>query len=972
MAEPIGAGVTHDIVIEIGGEQYGFMLDRRNPYGLQDSNPAIPNIPNTPLSLADYNIWTIDAQDSWLHGFGFGFNRDDMGYDESSGVETRMSGYLQLLPRIFDWKVWANAGFTINDIEEWAGGLLGYHLVALARGNLEGLTYYYENPNPQWGDKPDPDEDSTNETVNALLALKDYLLIALNGTNERMVKWNGGTGWTGAGNPNNPPKNYGFLERGGGYLWGAEKGTNLLHHAGAEDGSDFEGGETDPNVIKVGVAAPPIIGLCWWRDNLRVAKPDKLYFVDRENLVARTEIPDFAESSTPAMWTGVEPHFESMCPGPGGLWFTIQNRIYRWSGSTLTDVTPPNWGLWPPYVRWHRFHNLQRFNEYMYAVGEVEDNADEYLLCYANGSWHLLYHLSFGQTDLWQVSKVAISRKYGRFVMAVKDTTAPPWWASAYQRRKKVTVSGAADTLTTAQINLSGAGALDIYQDSQPDAGDVRICFWDGQDWEELNRNVVTFTSSAIDIRFKVKHQIAQGYTDDRYYIYYKNSSATNPPKDLALVYITQDNFDTEQSWVAPSQWSVSQQFNFIRVSPYVFQGGSGKSVTFNSWPTYGCSMRQTHNACSGGLIRYTFYGRMEVFSGTKILEFRIWDERGNIGPMLRFWRTSAGVYQILATDQNTWKVIMTISATTWYKVEITADLDAKTYDVKIDDVLKADNYGFWAGSNVSDLRTFYVSMPAGGPDGSALIAKAHFDTYCVERPTYASCSVGTEQTVSAEGKIKNFRLRDTVEPYDDYDTGIYRYVYSVRYDFRSQVISKSFWEFIARVNNVNAGGRDVQIAYRIDDIGDWINISTLTTDGLQEFLFSMPPPKGKWIQFRIGLKTDSATESPYVDTFGVRVIARPKTTWAQRYNLLIGDGIRRRDGKFDDRSPSDSLQVLTGARDSEEPVTIYDFWRGKRYGYITSAAIGAVRFLDNMQTAPKKGGAVGSAQIVFVPLRAG
>jgi hypothetical protein len=87
---------------------------------------------------------------------------------------------------------------------------------------------------------------------------------------------------------------------------------------------------------------------------------------------------------------------------------------------------------------------------------------------------------------------------------------------------------------------------------------------------------------------------------------------------------------------------------------------------------------------------------------------------------------------------------------------------------------------------------------------------------------------------------------------------------------------------------------------------------------------------------------------------------------------VLIGDGVRRIDGKFDSRSPSESLQAIMDARDSEAPITLQDFWRGAWYGYVTSVAVGAIQFKDNLVTLPKKGGATGSAQIVFMPLREG
>ncbi|MBU2578352.1 DUF2341 domain-containing protein [Patescibacteria group bacterium] len=126
------------------------------------------------------------------------------------------------------------------------------------------------------------------------------------------------------------------------------------------------------------------------------------------------------------------------------------------------------------------------------------------------------------------------------------DGQSPSWWNANYDKRKKLTVwaTDAVSSGYTAKFTTSDAEAADIYNNSRSDGNDFRILYWTGSVWSELDRDLTKFTSSNIEVWFKLQAGISAGSSDGNYYAYYSYPSATSPPANKANIYKFFDNFD--------------------------------------------------------------------------------------------------------------------------------------------------------------------------------------------------------------------------------------------------------------------------------------------------------------------------------------------------------------------------------------------------------------------------------------------
>jgi hypothetical protein len=149
------------------------------------------------------------------------------------------------------------------------------------------------------------------------------------------------------------------------------------------------------------------------------------------------------------------------------------------------------------------------------------------------------------------------------------------WWNTAWTKRKKLTIS-ATDAISAnyvVQFRVTSTAAANIYNDSQTSGNDVRILYWTGFKWVELNRHLVTFSASEVDIRFAIQANIAATSNDDNYYLYYGNANPFTSPSELKSVSTTFTGFNeyigvpynasqsptsaiTFEGWVYRENWS--------------------------------------------------------------------------------------------------------------------------------------------------------------------------------------------------------------------------------------------------------------------------------------------------------------------------------------------------------------------------------------------------------------------------------
>jgi hypothetical protein len=122
------------------------------------------------------------------------------------------------------------------------------------------------------------------------------------------------------------------------------------------------------------------------------------------------------------------------------------------------------------------------------------------------------------------------------------------WWDSGYLFRRQLTVvNNTASTLTTGYTVWAAMPTSSKI--IQADGDDLRIVFWNGAAYVELDRHLRYLNSVATEAYFKTQADIAGNSADANYYIYYNNPSASNPPANPSNVYEYWQPFDDLTGW---------------------------------------------------------------------------------------------------------------------------------------------------------------------------------------------------------------------------------------------------------------------------------------------------------------------------------------------------------------------------------------------------------------------------------------
>jgi MSHA biogenesis protein MshQ len=148
------------------------------------------------------------------------------------------------------------------------------------------------------------------------------------------------------------------------------------------------------------------------------------------------------------------------------------------------------------------------------------------------------------------------------FATQVVHAAAPAgvWWDANYTYRRQIGVqAGTTAGLTT---GYAVSFAFDHLTEatasrSLPSGNDVRVVYWNGTSWVELDRIAdpdSAWNLSSSEIWFKTQSAVAVNGTDTNYYLYYGNSGAGAPPVDTTNIFSLFDDFsgatlDTTTRW---------------------------------------------------------------------------------------------------------------------------------------------------------------------------------------------------------------------------------------------------------------------------------------------------------------------------------------------------------------------------------------------------------------------------------------
>lgn len=145
---------------------------------------------------------------------------------------------------------------------------------------------------------------------------------------------------------------------------------------------------------------------------------------------------------------------------------------------------------------------------------------------------------------------------------------APPgaWWDASYQHRQQISIPAGASPLQTSysvsfvfnhasHVNASPTRSL-------ASGDDVRIVRWNSatMSWEELDRIIdpdTDWNTATTRLWFRTAAAIAQGTTDQNYYVYFNNPAAGPPPEDPDDVFLLYDTFSSGTA-VDGARWNTT------------------------------------------------------------------------------------------------------------------------------------------------------------------------------------------------------------------------------------------------------------------------------------------------------------------------------------------------------------------------------------------------------------------------------
>jgi len=123
------------------------------------------------------------------------------------------------------------------------------------------------------------------------------------------------------------------------------------------------------------------------------------------------------------------------------------------------------------------------------------------------------------------------------------------WWNTSYSYRKRLTImNNNASTLSSGYSVLLNVDTSSLVSAGKmlANGSDLRITYWNGSSWSEIDRDIISMNTSSTQVWFGTQTPIGSSPArDSNYYVYYGNPSAKNPPANRNNVYLWYDDFST-------------------------------------------------------------------------------------------------------------------------------------------------------------------------------------------------------------------------------------------------------------------------------------------------------------------------------------------------------------------------------------------------------------------------------------------
>jgi hypothetical protein len=173
--------------------------------------------------------------------------------------------------------------------------------------------------------------------------------------------------------------------------------------------------------------------------------------------------------------------------------------------------------------------------------------------------------------------------------------------------------------------------------------------------------------------------------------------------------------------------------------------------------------------------------------------------------------------------------------------------------------------------------------------------------------------------------------------PYANFPTTGTHSLITSRLDMGFRRVIKSLNSLLVEARNVTSA-RYIDIYYQLDGEGDWRYWDRVDKNGVIEI---KNPGHARSREFNYALLrfdfiTDSAANSPILESYTMRFIMRPDVLWGYSFYVLAATE-QDDEHQSDARTSDDIRQQLLAIRNSKSPVELIDPWGISHFGYLTS-----------------------------------
>ncbi len=298
----------------------------------------------------------------------------------------------------------------------------------------------------------------------------------------------------------------------------------------------------------------------------------------------------------------------------------------------------------------------------------------------------------------------------------------PAWWDADFRFRQPIAVTAGAAAVPSGysvSVTLGHAGLVSSGE-SQDDGNDVRVLYWTGTGWQELDRVLEpgsSWDSDSTKIWFKLQAGIDASSTDGDYYLYYGNPTASDPPADERGVFQFADFFDRADSDVVGRGWAVYESTGDVDIG--------GDALVFNLTSDLDNRPVAEHSfgPISDGLVWRTGFNwvRSPVEQ-----TYRVQMQLGNslemanpppqadtfanagVGPSLLWAGPDQGMRDQAGLGYQVGQAVTEAGVVSGAAdVEVVANVSAGSYDLYVDDVLRASGVAFSSAQTAIDEVRF-------------------------------------------------------------------------------------------------------------------------------------------------------------------------------------------------------------------------------------------------------------------------